>query len=634
MSFCGATVTANKLANLPTLQSLQSRSRQQPEAPSAAATSPRPRPLQQAAAGCCRTGAAHDAATAQRATPVTDRCGQLARTGLAPAAAMSSAAAEPEPEPEPEPPEPEPEPEPLTPRQAPPRVQWYYALLQPCVVRCDAAMDSALAPANPLAPPLRLLALGTATVLAPDGSARQRVQFEQGWVSAVGGDGSLVLLKEEEEAGAAAAAAIEAGGARLTRLIGKGAEQIGAAAKEGAATYKRTTARLEPEVVDPAAAERLAAARDASAKGLAASQTALSGVASGVKMATSTLSMFSSKKKAKGKKAEQLQHPLQPATRVSAAMAVAGASAGAAVEVLFSLRAAASSVSADLADATVDAVSHRYGDDAGATTRDGLEVFQNVGKSAFNVSQMVVSAADIVTDLATSRSSRVSEWLSGPALLEGRWLLRIVGAVDLLKGKKASSTTVSVNLRPNAIVINMGEGAVPSVEDLAAGDTEAAATRLQKLRFIPLEDIRDPPGSDLNTRAGGSDAGDVGLHHPGRGRLLEGGQRIEVRTRDDCIYQFQVAVDLDAQLATAHGSDRILGALDNAEDIEGWTDAIDAAVRARKMAVAEELAVKAKAKAKARPAHPKPPEPGSALANLQVVPSSKPVELEGGLTQI
>ena len=83
-------------------------------------------------------------------------------------------------------------------------------------------------------------------------------------------------------------------------------------------------------------------------------------------------------------------------------------------QVFFSLRAAARSVSADVSEATVDAVSHRYGEDAGATARDSLQVVSNVGTAAFNVSQMVVAPADIVGEVACTRSE---EWLASELLV-------------------------------------------------------------------------------------------------------------------------------------------------------------------------------------------------------------------------
>ena len=97
-------------------------------------------------------------------------------------------------------------------------------------------------------------------------------------------------------------------------------------------------------------------------------------------------------------RASSSQPQQQPAVPVpassSAAKEIAGAGASAVVEVYHSLRAAASSVSTDVADATVDAVTHRYGEQAGISTRDGLQAFDNIGRAAFNLGQMTASAFD------------------------------------------------------------------------------------------------------------------------------------------------------------------------------------------------------------------------------------------------
>ena len=90
-------------------------------------------------------------------------------------------------------------------------------------------------------------------------------------------------------------------------------------------------------------------------------------------------------------------------------------------------------------------------------------------------------------------------------------------------------------------------------------------------------------------------------------RLLPGGETFEIRTRDDVIYRFQLATDLDRYLlekqqqprprsqgATAStpapadvdgvgSSSGNSNSMADADDIGGWVDAIEAAVRARRM---------------------------------------------------
>ena len=58
-------------------------------------------------------------------------------------------------------------------------------------------------------------------------------------------------------------------------------------------------------------------------------------------------------------------------------------------------------------------------------------------------------------------------------------------------------------------------------------------------------------------------------------RLLPGGERFELRTRDDVIYRFQLALDLDAAAGGAAGGGGGAG------EIRRWLGAIERARRAR-----------------------------------------------------
>ncbi len=403
-------------------------------------------------------------------------------------------------------------------------------------------------------------------------------------------------LEPEPEPGATVAAAIERRAARLTNLISAGAQQLGQHAKEGAATYKRTTARLEPEQVDPKALERLAAAREVSATGLAATQTALSGVSSGIKAASSTLSRAMRARKARPGSTQPQQKPSAPTSASgSAAKEIAGAGASAVVEVYHSLRAAASSVSTDVAEATVDAVTHRYGEQAGISTRDGLQTFDNIGRAVFNVGQITASALDVVGELACARES---EWLKGDIIMEGRWLFHIVGTFGRAQTQQAPrSRMCRVRLLPASLVIDLpspretepvGGEEDPSVRASEehgastetcnesanpphrAADDGVAANRNEKhgeeedhlsterglpsvplRRFIPLDDVRCCLGGRFSTQSGDvaraqaiTDRDRQRWQHP----LLAAGEMFEVVSRDDITYRFQSASDLDMLL--------------------------------------------------------------------------------------
>lgn len=396
-----------------------------------------------------------------------------------------------------------------------------------------------------------------------------------------------------------------------------------------------TAARLEPEEVDLKALERLAAAREASAKGLAASQTALSGASSGIKVASSTISRVMQARKAR-KRGCQQQPPEPTSASAAAAKEIAGAGASAVVDIYHSLRAAASSVSTDVAEATVEAVTHRYGEQAGASTRDGLQAFDNIGRAAFNVAQMAASAGDVIAELACAQDSGL---LQGETIMEGRWLFHIAGTAQT--AQTLQSRMCCVKLLPAALVVDLPvkeeeeksscrtleersnspkscvdsaiscstcsraeDGHAPNGDAKAVRETDDADAkrRVPKMplrRLIPLDDVRSCLGGKFST-PGGDAARAARDRQRWQQRLLAAGEMFEVISRDDIAYRFQNASDLDSLLSwqtpqppvsehqaeedraekPENSTEVIADSVDST--VQDWVDAINAALQERR----------------------------------------------------
>jgi hypothetical protein len=277
-------------------------------------------------------------------------------------------------------------------------------------------------------------------------------------------------------------------------------------------------------------------------------------------------------------------------------------------------------VSTDVADATVDAVTHRYGEQAGISTRDGLQAFDNIGRAAFNLGQMTASALDVVAELACARES---EWLQGETIIEGRWLFHIVGTVSRTQTQQAlRSRMCRVRLLPASLVVDLPppreNSLVVEEEDSSCRATEGKSTSTESCndsasppchaadnginangnlrqaggennpraelrlhdvplrRFIPLDDVRSCVGGRLSTSSGDvARAGAPAITDRDRQRwqhrLLSAGEMFEVVSRDDITYRFQSASDLDTLVVRQTPQQRLSGQ-QSEEDREGHAE--------------------------------------------------------------
>jgi hypothetical protein len=338
--------------------------------------------------------------------------------------------------------------------------------------------------------------------------------------------------------GAEVAKAIERKGAQLSAAIGRGAARLGAAAQARSDSYQQNAAPLdEPTDVSGSTQARLARAKRISAQGLAASQSALSFVSTGLKQGSEVL--FASPLAPDATTAADVSGEPE---KTSASLtkeglgAVATAGAEAAKDVWYSLREGLRTVSSDVADATASAVEHRHGAAAGAAARDGLGVVEDVAKASFNLSNVVagpVAAAQELYEVAAHRG----EWLAGPVLREG---LLLHGRFGGGGGWGSAGKVVHATLRPHALAL-CGRQAPALLRRAAAGAGAGAGGEGPELTpsltaFVPLEDVLRIRVEEVAVRGAGGALGEVASW-------------LVIRTRDDVVYWLQPVTDVDAAVA-------------------------------------------------------------------------------------